>query len=151
MSFSASDLAAIKSAIAADASASSYVSAGNPGACADYLNTAPASGAVLIWRPDIPVSELLDGVVWSAFVALSTGAIAAWQALTSGGTADATSANIRAGFVTIFGSGSQTVTNLTAIAQRPASRLEAIFTTAGVCSHYGEQIDSATVQAATVS
>lgn len=150
MSFSASDLAAIKSAIEADATAAAYIAAGNPGACADYLNAA-SSGPTLIWRPDIPVSELLDGVIWSAFVALSTGAIAAWQALTSGGTVDATSANVRAGFVTIFGSGSQTLTNLSAIAQRPASRLEGIFTTSQVCSHYGEQIDSATVQAAMVS
>lgn len=150
MSFSASDLAAIKSAIQADATALAFVNAANPGGCAEYLNAVPAA-PTLIWRPDVPVAELLTGVVWSAFVALSTGAIAAWQALTSGGTVDATSANVRAGFVTIFGSGSQTVTNLSAIAQRPASRLEALFSVSAVCSHYGEQIDSATVQAAMVS
>ncbi len=148
MSFSASELAVIKAAINADATAIGFVNAKNPGACAEYLNAAPAAGAVLIWRPDIPVAELLTGVLWSAFVALSAQVQAAWTALTAGGTVDATNANVRAGFVTIFGAASQTVTNLAAIAQRSASRLEAIFTASGVSEHYGDQIDAATVQQA---
>lgn len=148
MTWSTSDLAAIKTAIQADTTASGYVSGGNPGACADYLNEVPSTSPTVIWMPAVPVAVLLTGVVWSAFIALAAGAQAAWQALTAGGTVDATNANVRAGFVDIFGSGSQTVTNLTALAQRPASRLEALFTASGVCSQYGAQVSAADVQQA---
>lgn len=142
MSFSAADLAAIKAAVTADATALGYWTAGNPGECCAYLN-APSPTPVLIWRPDIPVAELLTGVVWSAFVSLTPQVQAAWAALTAGGTVDSTNDNVRAGFVTVFGTGSQTVTNLAAIAQRPASRLEAIFTAAGVSAQYGTTIQVA--------
>ena len=48
---------------------------------------------------------------------------------------DATNANIRAGFVSIFGAGA-TVNNLTAIAQRVATNFEFLFTTSNVSSVY---------------
>ena len=150
MSFTTTQLQAIKAAINADATALAMWP-GNPGGIADYLNSVPSTSPTAIWRPDIPVAELLTGVVWSAFVALGAQVQAAWTALTSGGTVDSTNANIRAGFVTIFGSGSQTVTNLAAIAQRDATRLEAIFTTSGVSILYGQTVADTDVQQAMAS
>lgn len=100
------------------------------------LNAAE-SPQVMIWRPDVPVASLLTGVVWSDFIALAQGNRDAWRSLTSGGTVDATNANIRAGFSSVFGGTSATITNLTAIAQRAATWLESIFTTSSVSSVYG--------------
>lgn len=139
MSFTPTELASIKAAVSADATALAYWTAGSAGLCCAYLN-APSPTPVLIWRPNIPVAELLTGVVWSAFVALTPQVQAAWAALTAGGTVDSTNANIRAGFVTVFGAASATVANLAAIAQRPASRLEAIFSSGGVSTQYGATI-----------
>ena len=139
MSFTTAELASIKAAVTADATALGYWTAGSAGMCCAYLN-APSPTPVLIWRPNIPVAELLTGVVWSAFVELTPQVQAAWAALTAGGTVDSTNANIRAGFVTVFGAASATVANLAAIAQRPASRLEAIFASGGVSTQYGATI-----------
>lgn len=148
MSFTAGELQAIKAAINGNSAALADWNAGNPGAAAEWLNSASAT---LIWMPAVPVSVLLTGVVWSAFIALSTSQQAAWQALTAGGTVDATNANIRAGFTSIFGAGSQTLTNLAALAQRAATNLEALFTTSGVCSLYGAMATEADVRAAMAS
>lgn len=134
--FTLTQLQAIKAAINGNATAAADIAAGNPGAVAGMLNAA-ASPQVMVWIPNLAVSVMLTGVVWSDFVALTQGQRDAWRALTSGGTVDATNANVRAGFTTVFGSPSTSLTNLANLAQRPASWLESIFTTGGVSSLYG--------------
>ncbi len=147
--FTLAQLQAIKAAINGDATAAAYVAADQFGALCTYMNS-PASPVVNVWRPDITVSQLLTGVVWSEFLALTAAQQGAWRALTAADV-DATNANIRAGFVSIFGASSQTIANLTAIAERPATRLEVIFTTASVTSQFGTTLSESDAHLALAS
>jgi len=108
---------------------------------ADFYNEATAT---MIWKPRVTITELLSSVVWSDFIALTVDRREAWFALTQGGSegVDATVGSIRSGFVTIFGGASDTVTNLTAVAQQAATRYEAMHTTSGVSSEFGRRVSN---------
>lgn len=101
-----------------------------------------AAPQVMLWRPKIEVAELLGAVDWAEFVNAGISNQNAWFALTQGEYIDATQARIRAGFASVFGGGSTSVSNLAAIAQRPATRLEALFTTNNVCAIFGQLCSS---------
>lgn len=113
------------------------VTAGNHGGIAAYYN---ANGAGLIWRPDIGVSELNTAVVWSDFAALTAIKQNTYFAMIAPGIVDATSVNIRNGFTAVFGAGTPSVTNLTALAQRAPTRLEALYVTSGVTAKYNVKL-----------
>jgi hypothetical protein len=143
-------LATLKADIKAAADLAAPLAAAQAQSIADAYN-ATASPAVLLWRPDIGVDELRGAVVWSDFVALTTVRQQAYLALTQGVTIDATKASVRGAFAAIFGAGSASLTALTALAQRPATRLEALFTVAVVSSMYGQRLTPQDVAAAAIN
>lgn len=96
---------------------------------------APSSPAVTVWRADIPIAQIVANITYSELVALTSVKQFALQVLLQPGVVDASSANVRAAFSAIFGA-STTLTALTALAQRTATRLEALFTTSGVSAVY---------------
>lgn len=131
-------LAVFKTALLADVSQTADVAAGNHGKIAGYFNTVPAS-PVMVWRPGISISELNTAVVWADYKALTVASQNTYMAMISSASIDATSPSVRAGFQAVFGAGA-TLTNLTAIAQRPATRLEALFTVSGVSSVFSQKL-----------
>jgi len=111
----------------ADAVATAYKAKDVDAMLAFY--NATAAGPVKLWRPDVKPAELASGIVMSGFVAMTAvqqnGMLLLLQ-LGQGGL-DATNANVRASFSTLFSVASPTtLTNLTNIAQRPATNFEAI-------------------------
>lgn len=136
----AAQLATFKVAINGDANLSAARAAGDQGAIAAYYN---AAGTGTIWRPSISVGELNTAIVWSEFSAMTVGKQNAYLAMVLA-SVDATNANIRAGFASIF-AGLTSLANLTALAQRVPTRYEALFTTAQVCSVFGRQVSVADV------
>lgn len=126
-------LAALKTDIGANFAA--QVAAGDQSGIAAAYNT-PSSPAVAVWRADIPIAQIVDAITYSELVALTSVKQFALQVLLAPGIVDASSVNVRAAFSAIFGA-STTLTALTALAQRTATRLEALFTTAQVSSAYG--------------
>lgn len=110
-----------KAAILADAAINGQLS--DHGAVAAYYNAPHASATV--WRPSISIVELNTAIVWSEFEALSAGKRDCYMAMTQAGFVDATSSNVRAGFSSIFAGTS--LSNLAALAKRPATRFENLF------------------------
>jgi hypothetical protein len=92
------------------------------------------AGGSTVWRPNIPTNELKKGLVGSAFSALTVQKQNSYFALVSGDSVDATVDSIRAWFQEIFGAG-MTTTNLTAIAQKPATKFEMLFSVVAAPSH----------------
>ncbi len=149
MALTSAQLATLKAAILADGTANAFpnTSDGNF-ACAVYLNTVPGSPTQL-WRSDVSPSEVAKSVLMSEYAAL-TAIKQNGLLLITQGTIDATSANIRAAFTTIFTSGTS-LTNLTALAQRPGTRFEVIFSAGGppaTSTMYGRAVDYTEVMAA---
>lgn len=126
----AAQLQTLKAAIAADGTLNALPN--NP----DGNNTiaatfnAASSPALAIWRRDVGNAEVTSAIVASAYIALTALQQKALDLYITPNTIDATSANVRAGFNSIFGAGT-TLTNLTAISQRTATRLEALFASGG--------------------
>lgn len=141
MALSTAQLATFKSAILGDAALSNARNAGDQGAIAAYYN---APGAGSIWRPNIGASELNTAIIWSEFTTLTIVVQNAYFALLQAGVIDATNANVRAGFATVF-SGKTTLTNLTSLAARTPTKFEALFTTSNVCSCFGQTVTVADV------
>ena len=115
-------------------------------ALADYYNSL-VSPTQMIWRPNLPKIELSKQIVMSAFVSLTAVKQNGYIVLTQADTIDATDANIRASFSTIFGAGT-TLNNLTAVAQRAATNFEFLFTTANVSTAYGIIVSEFDIEAA---
>lgn len=138
MSLTTAQKSTLKTAILADGTANAFpnTSDGNFG-CAGYLNTVPVS-PTNIWRPDVMPAEINGAIVMSAFVALTAVKQNGLLQLTQG-PVNATIAGIRTAFNDIFGAGA-TLTALTALAQRPGTRYEVIFSAGGppaVSTQYG--------------
>jgi hypothetical protein len=122
-----------------------HIAESNYNVLADFYNTATNQN---IWKPDLKVNELSSAIIMSAFVGLTAVKQNGYFVLTQGEYIDATNANIRAGFTTIFGAGT-TLNNLTALAQRFATNFEFLFTSNNVSSVYNyiltyEDIEQAT-------
>lgn len=117
------------------------------GALVTYYNATAASG--FVWRPQVGTKELNTAIVWSEFVALPVATQNGYFAIISGGYMDATSANIRAGFGTIFSGTSQT--NLIALVKRTPTNFEALYTTSNVCALFGEILSVADIALALAS
>jgi hypothetical protein len=117
------------------------------GAIVAYYNADAASG--FLWRPVVPARELNTAIVWSEFIALPVATQNGYFAILSAGSMDATSANIRAGFGTIFSGTSQT--NLVALVKRTPTNFEALYTTSNVCALFGTVVTVADVARALAS
>ena len=107
----------------------------------------PSLPAVTIWRADIKPVEVIDAITGTEFIALTPQHQAMLSLLLLPGVVDATSANVRADFSAIFSSGSS-LTALSTIAQRTATRLEALFTTSAISAVYGDTLTAGDVQKA---
>lgn|SRR5487761_2152066 len=107
----------------------------------------PSSPAVTIWRADIRPVEVIDAITGSEFIVLTAQHQAMLSLLLLPGVVDATSANVRADFSAIFSAGSS-LTALIAMAQRTATRLEALFTTSAISAVYGHTLTADDVQKA---
>ena len=87
-----------------------------------------------VWKPDVTASQLTGVIVGAAFDALPVQKQNGYFAVIGGGIADATQPTIRAWFQDIFGAG-PTLTALTAVAQKPATRFELLFSTVAAPSN----------------
>lgn len=121
-------LATFKTAIKGDAALAAFLAGANAQAIADYYN-AKAPSPPNVWRPSITVQELNTAVDWAAFAALTALKQTAYMAMTQGGFVDATSTGVRGGFQAVFGAGTASTNALNALAQRSATRFEAVFAT----------------------
>ncbi len=109
-----------------------HIAESNYKVLAEFYNSPTVNN---IWKPDLKVSDLPPAIVMSAFIALTAVKQNGYFVLTQGEYVDATSSNVRAGFISIFGAGT-TLNNLTALAQRFATNFEFLFTTSNVSSVY---------------
>jgi hypothetical protein len=109
------------------------------------------ASAQTVWKPSVPIHDLNGGIVGSVFDALTVAKQNGYLAMTQGGVLDATQANVRGWMQDIFGAG-PTLTNLTAIAQRTATRFELLFSTpaapANVTTMFGVGVSPTDVQQA---
>jgi hypothetical protein len=141
MGMTPAQLATFKAAILADPNLAAARAAGDHGAIATYYN---ANGTGFVWRPSVPVSEVNTAIVWSEFAVLSALLQTTYMAMIQGGL-DATSANMRGGFTTVFGPATASRANLTALAQRTPTRFEALFTASNVSTVFGYVVTAADV------
>lgn len=132
--------ATLKAAILGNSTLAAFITSGQTGALAVYANTVPPTGTTLVWRPNISAIELNGAIVWSDFIALSQGQRDAYRAMTQA-PIDATQATIRAGFTAVFGAASPTLAAITALAQRNATRFEALYVVNGVTPMFGQRLD----------
>ena len=139
-------LAAIKTDISAQSSLTADVASANWPAVAAFYN-APSSPAVTVWRADVKPSEIVAAITGTDFTNLTAIKQSLLLLLLTPGVVDATSSNVRADFSAIFPI-SASLTALTNIAQRTATRIEALFTTAQVSATYGYTLTAADVQQA---
>lgn len=152
MSITSAQSSTLAAAIAADPTLTANGSSNQFQSIADAMNLA-SNPAVGLWMPNVATSVILTALLASDMTALSAGNIGYLQMLLTVGVVDATSANVRANFSTIF-AGKTTLTNLIAAAQKTATRFEALgafITVAGASSistAYGIVLVAKDVQAA---
>lgn len=103
--------------------------AGDDQTLADFYNEI-ASPVVKLWRPSVSVRSLNEALVGTDFLGLAQANRDLWFVLTQD-VANTTLTLTRQNFVTVFGGASATMTNLTAVAQKDATYLEALFSSAG--------------------
>lgn len=131
-----------------DAALDAFITAEDWPSIALFYN-APSGSTV--WKPNVTARELTSVIVGSAFDALSVQKQNGYFAVISGGVVDATQASIRAWFQDIFGAGA-TLTALTAMAQKPATRFEMLFSTPATPSNvtvvFGRIMNATDVQMA---
>lgn len=139
--------AILQAAINADASVSSAVAKADWYSIAGLYNLQTTS---MVWRADITPEQIQAGIVASEAIAQSPQALQMAQLLLSTPLIDATKPNVRAQFATIFpaSSAAVTLTNLTAIGQRQATKFENLFVSSQVSSVYGVVLSPLDVQRA---
>jgi len=146
MALTTAQAQALAAAVAADPALTTLSAANGWPQIAAALNT-PSSPVVTIFRPDVPTSSLLSAIA-AADMPATAGLISYVQIMLSVGTVDATSATVRAGFAAAFAGKAATLAALTAVAQRTATRFEALFVTSSVSSAYGITVSSDDVKSA---
>ncbi len=113
-------------------------SAGNAAALGGFITAADwpsianfynAASATQVWIPNLPVTTVLAATNWTAFAAKTALQQNTYLTMTSQATLDATNINYRNGFGVVF-SGLD-LTALSNVAQRAATRLEAVFGSGG--------------------
>src|SRR5208337_4604359 len=123
MSLAVAQLATLKTDIQGQGSLTGAVIGHDAVTVANFYN---ANSATAIWRSDLTDHEVVAACVMTEVVALTALALSAFQILIKPTIINAASANVQSAFTTLF-SGKTTLTNLTAVAQRTATRLEALF------------------------
>ena len=99
-------------------------------AIADALNLL-ATPTFIVWRTNVPTSDVKKAVVWTEYVGRSVGEQGAFSLMISNGIIDASQINVRQGIQDIFSgpSGLNSRTALTAISKRSATKVEKILAT----------------------
>jgi len=133
MSLTTAQLAIFKTDIQAQGTLAAAVAAHNWTPVMDFYNAASATN---VWLPAVRVEVLADAIDWTTtavaggnggFQQLPAAARDAYFALTQGGVVDATQANIRNGFGSIFPA--NVASALAAVSQRVGTRLEVLLST----------------------
>jgi len=95
-----------------------------------------ASPDYFVWRTNITQNEINEAVDWDEIVGLTTNEMLSFQLLKNQETLNASLANIRQAFTSIFPTNQQPNTNagLVAVAKRKATRVEKIV----CCWHRGQ-------------
>ena len=151
MALTTAQQSTLQAAITADAALTTLNTANGFQQIADAMNLA-SSPAVSLWMPNIPTSTILSAIL-ATDMPTAAGLIGYLQMMLAVGTVDSTQANVRSNFSTVFAA-KTTLTNLTAAAQRTATRFEALaaFVTAAapanVSSVYGVRVSAFDVQQA---
>ena len=126
-------LATLKTDILAQGTLAAAVAAHNWTPVMDFYNAASATN---VWLPAVRVEVLADAIDWTTtavaggnggFQQLPAAARDAYFALTQGGEVDATQANVRNGFGSIFPA--NVASALAAVSQRVGTRLEVLLST----------------------
>ena len=147
MNIATADLATWNAAAVADPNLTAAIAAGGVTDIVNYYNTVPASPTML-WMPAVPLASIKSAIDWTSdangFQTLTATKQNAYIALTGDGAAlDATQANIRSAFSSIFPAA--IVTALTAASQTGATRFQALFTTSNVTKYWGYQVSQTDV------
>lgn len=130
MSLTSAQQTTLKAAILADPTLNAFPNTGDGNFdLAVYLSNTLASPAFIVWRTNVPTSDVKKAIVWTEYIA-ATG-VADRDALgliISNGIVNAADVNIRQGFQDIFAGPQKAVTraNLTAISKRSATLIEKI-------------------------
>lgn len=116
----------------------------NMEALAGYYNSV-AAPQVDLWRPNILPSEIVPVLIMTEFIGLTAVKQNGLSLYMQAPFIDATNVNVRNGFTAIFaGSAGVSVTNLTALAKRPATNYENLFTVVtsgvGISSAFGQVV-----------
>lgn len=87
-------------------------------------------GTFVVWRTSVPPTDYRGQIVWTEVSALSVGLARIWEWVSGVNTLpiNAADPNVRTGIATAF-AGLTTLTNLTAVAKRFATRGEKLFAT----------------------
>lgn len=78
-------------------------------------------------RDTIPMWEIYGAIDWAEFVTLSDAKRQAFQIITSTDRVDATSANMKQAFATIFQGATNSIAGLVSVLGRPMSRAEVLW------------------------
>lgn len=90
----------------------------------------PASPQFVVWRTNVPASEIMsNGFVWTAVDALTVGKARIWDWMTRYGSINPSKANVRQGLSDCFGAGSAMQTAIAPHLKRDATRAERLFAT----------------------
>lgn len=119
------DYTALKNELQTDPTTLGYaapIAAGAFTPIVTLLNTVRAT--ILIDRELIESYEIINATVTTEWAALSTAEKQRYQTITGAGRVDSRNANVRAAFQAMFGAGTTTRANLTALLTRQGSRAE---------------------------
>lgn len=122
------DYTALKNELQTDPTALGYaasIAAGAFSPVVTLLNT--VRGTILIDRDLIESYEIINATVPTEWAALSAAEKQRYQTVTGAGKVDCRNANVRATFQAMFGVGTTTRANLTALLTRQGSRAEQLF------------------------
>lgn len=128
------NIIAVKDTVYNGKSIKAWLGESNKAEVAAFYNSVSTTD---IWRPDLTPEEMTTIIVMSNFISLPAGNRDAWMAMSKLSRIDATQALVRTNFVSIFGNGTATTNAATALAQRKATKFEALFTTSSVSTKYG--------------
>jgi len=151
MSLSSSAAAKLRASITSNAAVSSQLAQADWPGIANFYNV---TNAAILWRKDLSIQDFVGGFVWAEVSTFTSDQTQRLTILTQPPFVDATNANIRNGFASVFTASAAPSTQaaLLALAQRPATRFEALFTTAAglatVSSQYGVVLSNTDVQSA---
>jgi len=90
-----------------------------------------ASPDFIVWRTNVPTSDIKKAVNWTEYIARSAGERGAFELIISNGIVNTSDTNIQQGFADIFSGpqGATTRTALIALSKRRATRIEKLLAT----------------------